>query len=194
LESQLRAFQSMPDAGVIYGEEDYMDERGQEIIMPKMARYSGSVTERLLIDNFVSFNTAMFKKECFAELGGLDETLKRSDDYELWLRYSTRYRFDYLPQKLAIYRIMKNQLSQNKEARFEAIQSILDRFLKQHPEIVTEPLRKKVWGRFYISRGRHRAAASNYGPAVLDYMKAMACSPLSIGPWRALLRMVILWK
>lgn len=194
VESQLREFEAHPEADVVYGDIRAIDEEGNPLDLPNMKRHSGRITELLLRDNFVTFNTAMIRRSCYEELGGLDERIRRADDYEFFLRYSTRFPFLYVPKVYVWYRIQRDQISSNKEARFESNRSILENFMREHPELVGERLRKTTWCHFYTRRGRSRASASNYRGALGDYFRAIGYRPADVGPWRAFLRMLLLWK
>ena len=194
VESQLGEFEAHPEADVVYGDIQAIDEEGKPLDIPNMTRYSGQITEMLLRDNFVSFNTVMIRRRCYEELGGLDERIRRADDYEFFLRYSTRFRFLYVPKAYVQYRIQRNQISSNKEARFESNRSILENFMKQHPELVSEETRKTAWCHFYTRRGRHRASTANYSGALGDYFRAIGYRPANVVPWRAILRMLLLWR
>ena len=137
LESQLKVFEKRQDVDIVYGDALCIDEFGEILPIPNMKRYSGKITERLLMDNFVSFNTAMIRRECFNKMGRLDESLERSPDYELWLRFSTVFKFYYCSKVLAKYRIWEDQLSSNKNERFAAIEMILSRFLNSILNMLT---------------------------------------------------------
>ncbi len=194
LESQLHIFEAHPEVDVVHSDEAYIDEKGHSLDQTNMTRYSGYVTEKLLENNFISFDTALFRRECYEVLGGLDESLRRSDDYELWLRYSTRFRFHYQPEKTIKYRMMPGQLSDDKDARFQAIRLILDRFFEQNPHAVSTLTRRRILCRYYVTRGRHRAGKRKFRAAFSDYATAIGYAPTAVGPWRALLRMVLLWR
>lgn len=194
LDHQLELLSHKQDVDVVYGDVSFIDEEGVEILMPQMKRYSGQITEMLLRDNFVTFNTAMFRRKCFVEMGGLDESLGQSDDYEWWLRLSTQYNFYYHPKLTARYRISNKQLSADKEKRFAAIEVILRRFFEAHPNLAAKDVQNSAWSHFYVRRGRSRALRARYYNALQDYVKALSFGRLRAGPWRALCRMLILWS
>lgn len=194
IENQIEIFESHPDWDIVYGDIQHIDEGGNPLDIPNMKRHSGQITEKLLFDNFVTFNTAMFRRECYLELGGLDETIRRADDYEFWLRYSTRFEFRYIPKVYAKYRVMRDQISANKEARLEANRQIIEKFFEQYPEFSTDQIRKNTWCHFYTRRGRYRAMSSLYSQAFRDYFKAMTYNPVSKTPWRAFFRLILLWE
>lgn len=194
VQMQLLIFKENDDIDIVYGDGEYIDESGNLIGTPRIRRYSGYITEKLLRKNFVGFNTAMARRRCFDELGGLDETLRRSDDYELWLRFSTRYKFHYIPVCMAQYRVWNNQLSSAKEERYKAIGEILQRFFERHREYATRDRKKRTWSHFHVQRGRSRLANGKYAGAFSDYLAALSHSPMSMGPWRFLARMLLRWK
>ncbi|MBI2413180.1 MAG: glycosyltransferase [Deltaproteobacteria bacterium] len=194
MEMQIRILDEDPDVDIVYGDGQCIDEQGRFISVPTAKKYSGSITEKLLISNFITNNTVMCRKKCFAEMGGFDEGLRYAEDYDLWLRFSTRYRFHYLPEKIARYRVWGNRLSEDTGNVFKANRLILERFLEQYPGSVSEGVKRKVWCRFYTGSGRGHASRREYGEAFGDYMKALSYGPLNPAPWRALLKMLLLWK
>ena len=101
----LAAMETHPDVDVVYGDAIRIDETGAEISRENMRRYSGRIVPWMLRDNCVSMNTAMARRRCFDERGGMSARYRVADDYELWLRFSAYYRFLYLPRFLAYYRL-----------------------------------------------------------------------------------------
>lgn len=133
IETSLKAFEDNPAADIVYGDYIVIDGEGAEQGVNRMARYSGRITPQLLRDNFVSMNTTMTRKRCFDEMGGFDNADRLAEDYGLWLRFSTRYQFLYVPEVLGYYRVMENQISSDKDSRFRANEQLLENFLKTFP-------------------------------------------------------------
>ncbi len=48
--------------------------------------------------------SAVFRRDCLEKLGGLDETLEYSDDYEYWMRIAVYYDVAYLATPLVMWR------------------------------------------------------------------------------------------
>lgn len=62
---------------------------------------SGRDARRLLLrGNFVGNSTVLVRREALEEVGGFDETLPRLQDYDLWLRLSSRVGFAFVPVPL----------------------------------------------------------------------------------------------
>jgi glycosyltransferase involved in cell wall biosynthesis len=191
LRRQVELMKSHPDVDVLYGENDIIDEEGRVQPSTPMRRYSGHITEQLLIDNFVTFNTAMVRRHRLLECGGLDERIRRADDYDLWLRLSVRCKFLHVPEVWAQYRVMADQISSNKEGRFASNAAIIEQFMAANPQLVSPAMVRGTWCRFYTRRGRWRASVGRRREALQDYLQALRFGPFSRHPWRALARLAI---
>ena len=57
--------------------------------------------------------TVVFKKSVLESIGMFDPTLSGVDDWDMWIRITSRYSIKYIPKTLALYRIHSKQLSSN---------------------------------------------------------------------------------
>lgn len=187
---QVAVFERFPDIGVVHGDEITIDAQGRPISSHNMARYSGSVTAQLLADNFVSMTTALARKDCFDVLGGFDEADRIAEDYELWLRLSTRYQFHYEPGHVTLYRSMPDQLSTNKIARYAANERILRNFFHHFPDAVTPAQRRWGMSRFYTRKARFFASIGERMIAIRSILKALLLNPIDGRVWRGVFRVV----
>jgi len=193
LEKQVSQMAADPECDILYGENEIIDESGQvRVAGNPVPRYSGNVMPQLLQNNFINFNTVMIRSRCFQEMGGLNENTRAGEDYELFLKFSTRYQFRYIPDILASYRIMDNRISSDYEKVFEANRTILIDFLNTYGKMLQAATIRAAWCRFFTSRGRHKAAAGRYAQAFADYCRAIGYRPVSRPPWRALLKLILL--
>ena len=189
IEESLKLFQNHPETDIVYADVISIDENGDEISNENMTRYSGNISKYLLRDNCVSFNTAMTRKKSIDEINGFDSTLKRADDYDFWLRLSANNYFLYVPKFWAYYRIMKDQISSNKDARFDANEHIMQKFIKEGNHQLSVKDIEQGWAYFYTRRGRYYISESRSIEAVKDFARAIRFSPGFIGPWRGLLKL-----
>lgn len=141
LAQQLALMNEHPGVGVIYGENQFIDYKGNCIGRPTMKRYSGWITRHLLVDNCVNFNTAMVRREHMEQAGGFNPEIRIGDDYDLWLRMSPHCQFLYVPEVWTEYRIEGTRLSANKKACFESNRRVVEQFLANHPEMATIKLK-----------------------------------------------------
>lgn len=187
----LKEFRSFPDADIVYGNNILIDENSVEIGISTMKRYSGRITHHLLKDNFVSMNTTMTRKKCFDEMGLFNESDRIAEDYELWLRFSTKFEFRYISELLGYYRIMDDQISSNKQERFSGNERLLLNFLDQYPDSVTREQRYKGLSHFYTRKSRYETSASLFRDSIFDIAKGIKYYPWWQGPWRALAKLLV---
>lgn len=62
------------------------------------------IREFLKIDNCIAHGSVMIKKECLLDVGLYDESMLRSQDYDLWLRISEKYKLANIPDYLYMWR------------------------------------------------------------------------------------------
>lgn len=191
LEKQLAVFEAYPDIDIVHGDEALIDESGAIISLKNMKRYSGHITRQLLADNSVSITTALVKRHCFDEMGGFDTSIGVADDYELWLRFSARYRFHYEPGIVASYRVMADQISSDKHRRFAANELIIKRFLEQYGDVLAPAERRWGLARFYCRKARYFASVGERSNAVGSILKAYRNAPMDSVVWRTLYRVLV---
>jgi len=191
LEKQLAVVRAHPDADIVHGDEEIIDEQCAVTSLLNMARYSGRITRYLLADNSVSITTALVKRRCFDEMGGFDTSVGVADDYELWLRFSARYRFHYEPGIVASYRVMDDQISSDKRRRLAANEMIIRNFLTKYGDQLDR--KDKRWGlaRFYCRSARYFASVGERGTAMNSLLMAFRSAPLDLVVWRALYRVMV---
>ncbi len=190
LSHQVPLLQANPLAGVIYGDIALMDGEGRPLPTPPVHRYGGQITSRLLMTNFVTFNTSLLPRLVAEEFGGFDESLSMGIDYDLWLRVSTRYEFMYVPKPLARYRIWSGQMSHRQEERYANVLNLLGRFLKRYPDFVTPDQACAAWTLNYAQRGRLRLEHGNLRGALQDFRRAFHSRPHDQFPWLRLARLL----
>jgi glycosyltransferase involved in cell wall biosynthesis len=72
------------------------------------------------------FIMSVFRREVYETIGGLNEALFRSEDYEFWLRAAaTGFRFVSCPEPLGRYRRRPDSASANQSAMLETILTVL---------------------------------------------------------------------
>ena len=191
LEKQLAVLQANPGVDIVHGDEATIDEQGKVISFENMKRCSGRITRYLLADNSVSITTALVRRRCFDEMGGFDTSVGVADDYELWLRFSARYCYQYEPGIVASYRVMADQISSDKRRRYAANERIIQQFLARYGEVLSPGERRWGLARFYCRKARYFASAGERGKAVGAIAGALHNAPLDSVVWRALYRVAV---
>jgi len=186
LEQQLPLFRRTA-VGVVYSRVAYIDEGGNELSVANNELFRGPVSGPLLIRNFIGFGSSIVRKECFARLGGFDEGLQMGIDYDLWLRFSTEFEFDFVDRPLLRYRVWAGQMSNNCKKRYVSGIAIMRRFLDRFPGAVAEPIENEAWAHTYVGFGQClRQVDQRAVPALKLYLRALRYKPSYLPAWRAI--------
>lgn len=183
---------SQPEVGVVYSGCEFMDAEGGALLKGPTRMYRGHVTGPLLIANFVNFSSSIVRRSCLAACGAFDETLQMGIDYELWLRLSARYAFDFVPEATMRYRIWPGSMSKDYRKRYQSAIRIMEGFLAKHPGVVGAARIRQAWAHTYVGRGNVTLWREQDRRAALqDYARALRFVPWYWPAWRALLRSAI---
>lgn len=129
LRKQLNVFEQDLKVGVVYTDTASIDASGQFIKVRKAeSKPEGKITEKLLMDNFIPFGTALVRSEVLESVGGFNTKYRMGIDWDLWLRVSLSWEFAYLQEQLYLYREWENQMSRNFKKRFDYSIMILQDF------------------------------------------------------------------
>ena len=105
--AQARVLEENRGYGVCYSDlTHFTDTNPPTFFRHRYSYSSGNVFRELLKKQFINPLTVMARRSLFDEYGCFDEALRRSEDWDLWLRWAhAGVRFYYLPKVLAQYRI-----------------------------------------------------------------------------------------
>jgi len=194
LEKQLALFRS-PAIGVVYSLARLIDEKGEQLDVGSRGKYleprSGKVSQWLVLDNFVWFSSSVVKRSCFEDFGLFDESLKMGIDWDLWLRFSINYEFDYINEPLLAYRIgHSGQMSKNLETRQKCSDFILSRFLADYPGVVDKRTIKEAYYYTFCNRGSYFRAYDKK-KSYSFFIKAVTKNPFKIDAYKGVLKNII---
>jgi glycosyltransferase involved in cell wall biosynthesis len=196
LEKQMPCFDN-PNVGVVYCRARYLDENNLEFEYDMTSEYlqprRGKVTEWLIFDNFVQFSSTVVKNNCFEELGTFDETLKMGIDWDLWLRISPSYHFDFVDERLFYYRMgHSGQMSKNMEERHRCSDRIMNNFLESHLGLVSPCTIRKANAVTCCGRGEYYRSIDRK-KSTLYFLYALKINPAEMGAYKGLVKNVIQW-
>lgn len=107
-----RMLDEEPSTDFLVHATEYIDARGRPLgrYHPPFRPGAGilsaiEVVRPFLIQNVLSIPSALFRRSAALEVGGLDEGLWYSADWDLWLRLAARGRTRYAARRLAAYRL-----------------------------------------------------------------------------------------
>lgn len=102
LEKIVAAFRRHPDADVVYGNCNFINENNLVTRVKKPGAYD---RKRMLRGNYLYQPAVFARSEVLRRYGYLDESLRFSMDYEFWLRFTAGDRFIYIDEPIANYRL-----------------------------------------------------------------------------------------
>jgi glycosyltransferase involved in cell wall biosynthesis len=168
LEKQIKKFNSVSkNVGLIYCGLQYIPEnknKQSKVIIPKL---KGNLFKELLKGSFIGGITPLIKKECFQKSGLFDTSLPSGEDWDMWIRISKNYEFDYVPEALAIYHIHGKQISANFDDTINGFQKILEKYSNEicrYPSIYNEHLIRL--GIFYCINANIKSGQTYFSKAV----------------------------
>lgn len=90
------------------------------------------MTEKLLIQNFISIPAPIFKREFALKAGGLDKNLWYTADWDFWLKISSYGNILYYPEPLACFRVHPDSQTVKRSSYIEDFQDQLTQVMTRH--------------------------------------------------------------
>ncbi|MDR2876757.1 MAG: glycosyltransferase [Chromatiales bacterium] len=192
LELQVAAIERMNNVAVMYSPLRYMDQAGNSLGVVETPLHSGFITNRLFISNFIPYGSTLVKRKCFEEMGTFSTSLVTGLDYDLWLRFSTRYAFGYVSTPTLLYRIWPGQITSQHEKVYTNGIKIMHQFLRDFPGAVHKETRLRAWAHTYTGLGSTlRATERKPWRSMFCYAKAIQYKPTYLAAWKELMKVVI---
>ena len=89
----------------------------------------GDILPYLIFSNFIPFSSIIVKHKCFEKLGTMDESINMGDDWDLLLRLSVFFKFDFVNEQLLVYRLHRpGSISSNIKRRIAEQEKIINKF------------------------------------------------------------------
>ena len=123
LESTLAPFRNRPEVGLVYGFVSRIDanDRVVEVHNKRNAHAEGRVAPYIYMRMLdLPCPTVTFRRKCVEEVGVFDETLRATEDRDLWLRIAQRYEVALAPEIVAYYRISPGGMTKDSDRMLRA--------------------------------------------------------------------------
>ncbi|MBU4480618.1 glycosyltransferase family 2 protein, partial [Patescibacteria group bacterium] len=144
----------------------------------------GDIYNDQLWNDYVSPTSAvMVKNICFKKVGLFDESLPARQDYDMWLRLSKHYTFDYIIEPLVIiYDTNKGAISNNIIARKKGENIIRLKIIKQTKNISIIKQRR-ILANHYYQAGRYFCGKFGTRLGREELFRAIQFWPFKIEHW-----------
>lgn len=139
---------------IVSGAWSYVDKNGKLISRKNGPAKCENYLVELLFGNLFPVHALLIKKAVFIDCGFFDSSLPSSEDWDMWLRVANKgYRFNYVNDLIAHYRIHNNTITSNNDRIKKGNFSVLDKFFtaQNNHDI------KKLKPRSYILQWIHLA-------------------------------------
>ena len=103
--------------------------------------------EQLLVQNFIGMPAPMFSKMAFEAVGGMDESLWYTADWDLWLRLGRLGPVRANAAATAAFRIHNESQTVRGSSAFETMRLQTNIVLQRHLSAIADPARRNVVGR-----------------------------------------------
>lgn len=101
-----------------------IDKRSRKTIDRVIPTKRGDIFQDMLLGNCIGTSTILLKKECFERVGLFDESMLFCEDYDLWVRISKQFQFEYIKEPLVNYSVQENSYSTNYERVIMGIETL----------------------------------------------------------------------
>ena len=194
LEKQIRLFLS-DSVGVVFSRASYIDEHGKKLNMKVNGKYlqpkRGKITKDLFIDNFVPFSSSIVRQKCLEQFGLFDEAFKMGIDWDLWLRLSTAFKFDFVDEPLLLYRVGHlGQMSKNVEERQFWSGQIMSKFLNKYSSFINENTITTASYYTLCNRGYYYSKIDTL-KSIKYYIRALKTKPLGSSAYIMLFKVAL---
>jgi glycosyltransferase involved in cell wall biosynthesis len=147
LQKQVDRLQSAKESvGVVSCGHRVISDATGRTVRTRIPRYKGNVHERVLRGLFVgSGSVILIRKDCFKRAGLYDESLATAEDWEMVLRLSKYFEYDFIPEVLVITHFHGERISSAPEGKIRAREIILEKHrleFSRYPAVLSEHLNR----------------------------------------------------
>lgn len=166
-----RHLAAAPEVGLSYSRAGYIDAAGAPLGMYQAPPLGTITAARLLVDNPIrNGSNAVLRRAALDEIRlqqedstswYFDETLRRAEDLECWLRIAatTRWRIEGIPDVLVQYRTTRGSLSANTAEQYRSWCQAMTRVRGYAPELVRQ--HRRASKAYYLRYLAQRAILAN---------------------------------
>lgn len=123
LEESLKCFEGRPEVGLSYGFNSRIDAAGEVVdTFTNQSRFpEGHVAPYIYMRTMnLPCPTVTFRRKCVDAIGTFDESMKATEDRDLWLRIAQRYTVALVPKVIALYRISPQAMTTDPDRMLKA--------------------------------------------------------------------------
>lgn len=183
LERQVARFQAAPDLGLVHCGVDEIDAEGARLRRVQDGLEGWVADDMLMFKRSVILgggSGAMIPLALFKEVGGFDEALSTSADWDLYYRLARRYRVGFITEVLLGYRIHGSNMHSNIAAmERDMIRGYLKAFMNAGPQLTA--IRRRCYGNLHRMLAGSYFQGGDYWAFLRHSIKALVLTPENAG-------------
>lgn len=133
LNALVGALADNPLTALAYGNGRYLDDDGRLYGRRLPPGHTVPTPEALLVDNCLTVNGMLIRKVVFTHVGLFDESLRYSEDHDMWLRIFEKYPVVYAPVFGYAYRQHAGQMSRHSDLIWQFAQRVVNKARARYP-------------------------------------------------------------
>ena len=150
--------------------------------------WEGDVFEPLLMGNFITLSSVLMQRSWFERLGGFDETLWGTEDWDLWLKFAERAPVALCREPLTRYHRHAGALSNDPARMRQQHMRVLDRALASpRGRALSDAARRRALSRGWEASASWARRAGRL-PALACLARCLGYWPGNLGACRRVLR------
>jgi glycosyltransferase involved in cell wall biosynthesis len=194
LSESLKAFAERPQVGLAYGLVTHIDQEGRlgGTFEGNRRNAEGRIAPYIYMRKVeLPCPTVTFRRRCIDEVGIFDETMRATEDRDLWLRIALRYEVAFVPKVIAYYRLSPNSMSADSQRMLKAQLH----FIRKHYGSEGCGLRSRqiAWARVYKQQAETFKRRNQPWNALTSSLRAVALYPLDMDNPRTAGSLLLNW-
>jgi hypothetical protein len=138
------ALTRQPDLSLVLHPSWFIDEHGKRLGMWRCPLPANSrpldprrLIQRLLVQNFIAMPAPVFRRDLATQVGGLNESLWYTADWDFWLKLAAVSRTTYLPEPLTSFRLHSGSQTVRGSQKLTEFRGQLESVLRAHLDAYT---------------------------------------------------------
>lgn len=152
LQKEVDFLHAHEDCAVVGTFTTIIDENSQPLLRYERPIEDADIQKSLWKENCLAHGSVMMRKQALDDIGIYDESIKRAQDYDLWLRLSEKYHLANIPEYL--YSVRHHDKSISAQYREEQLKYVEHARKKAQERLVTDILLKVKEDAFDIKKAK----------------------------------------
>jgi glycosyltransferase involved in cell wall biosynthesis len=181
LAESLRPFEGRPRVGLAYGFNSRIDPAGRVIdtFDSKQKNAEGWIAPHIYMRTVqLPCPTITFRRSAIDEVGMFDETMRATEDRDLWFRIALKFEVACVPKVIALYRISPNAMTTDPDRMLRAQAQFIDKHYGSPGCGVVA--RRIALSRCYRQRAEAFGLRRQWWDALASSLQALTLYPLDV--------------